>query len=110
MVVLDDITDLNSGSQFLADSIMSNKNSLWALRNRSTTHHILGSVHYLREEYHPFDQAIEKAYDAAEVVVFEMDLGGFSEGERNEMFRAKGHYQDGRTLAGDLPRDTYELT
>lgn len=88
---------------------MSNKNSLWALRTRSTTHHLLGSVHYLREEYHPFDQAIEKACDAAEVVVFEMDLGGFSEGERNEMFRATGHYQDGQTLAGNLPRDTYEL-
>ena len=38
-----------------------------------------------------------------------MDLGGFSEGERNEMFRAKGHYQDGQKLAGNLPRESYEL-
>jgi len=78
---------------------------LWELTHEGRTLYLLGSVHLLRPEVYPLDPAIYEAFDAAEVVAFELDF--------DEMMAAAplmiqlGTYQDGRTLRDVLPPDLY---
>jgi uncharacterized protein YbaP (TraB family) len=88
---------------------MSNKNSLWAIKTPSVTHHLLGSVHFLRKENHPFSAAIENAFEVADVVVFELDIEGLSAEEQRILGRERGTFHDGTRLPNILPRHIFKM-
>jgi len=51
---------------------------LWSVERGSTTVYLLGSIHVLKEDAYPLPPAIDRAFDDAEVVVFEVDLDDMS--------------------------------
>ncbi|MEJ2189178.1 MAG: TraB/GumN family protein [Acidobacteriota bacterium] len=51
---------------------------MWSVERGSTTVYLLGSIHVLKEDAYPLPQAIDRAFDDAEVVVFEVDLDDMS--------------------------------
>jgi hypothetical protein len=52
---------------------------LWSVERGSTTVYLLGSIHVLKEDAYPLPEAIDRSFDDAEVVVFEVDLDDMSE-------------------------------
>lgn len=78
---------------------------LWEVTGGAGTVYLLGSVHLLRPEVYPLDNAIYAAFDAADVVAFELDFAEMMASAPVMMER--GTYDDGRTLAGVLPAATY---
>jgi hypothetical protein len=69
----------------------------------------MGSVHLLREEHFPLNRALEDAFTSAEVVVVETDESKTSQEQMGEMLRAKGVYEDGQTLEGNVSRETFDM-
>lgn len=88
---------------------MGDKNTLWAVRRAGATHHLLGSVHSLKEEDYPLAPAIERAYDSARVVLVEADLDGIPEEELGRMFVNRGRYGEGDSLRANVSGETYAL-
>lgn len=78
---------------------------LWEVTDGRGTVYLLGSIHVLRPETYPLDDAIYEAFDASEVVAFELHLDSV-EAAAPEMI-ARGLYEDGRTLRDVLPGDVY---
>jgi uncharacterized protein len=77
---------------------------LWEITQGSGTVHLLGSVHLLRPEVYPLDSAIYEAFDAADVVVFELDFAEMAAAA--PMLIQRGMFDDGRTLRDVLPEAT----
>lgn len=73
---------------------------MWRVQKGETTVDLLGSIHAMRPEAYPLPPAIEAAFDAAEVVVFEVDLDEMN-GAAFKMLAA-GSFEGGRTLEQEL--------
>ncbi|MGD8440401.1 MAG: TraB/GumN family protein [Holophagae bacterium] len=67
---------------------------MWRVSGDAGTVHLLGSIHFMKDDAYPLDPAIERAYTAADTVVFETDLD--QAGQAGAEMLRKG------TLAGDL--------
>lgn len=78
---------------------------MWEVTNGSGTVYLLGSIHMLRPETYPLHDAIYEAFDAADVVAFEVHLDSLEAAA--PMMLQRGMYQDGRTLADVLPADVH---
>jgi uncharacterized protein len=76
---------------------------LWQVSHEAGTLYLLGSVHLLRPEVYPLHERIYEAFDASNVVAFELDF--------DEMMAAaplmieRGTFNDGRSLSDVLPVD-----
>lgn len=79
---------------------------LWEVTDGVNTIHLLGSIHLLRPEVYPLDPAVYEAFDAAEVVVFEVDPEQLAQGSQRMVER--GMLVDGRTLTDLVPPDLAE--
>ncbi len=79
---------------------------LWEVSRDGASIYLLGSVHVLRPESYPLNEALYEAFDAAEVVAFEVDLGAAMEAAT--MMMARGMFQGGETLRTALPPDVYD--
>ncbi|MEM8616515.1 MAG: TraB/GumN family protein [Pseudomonadota bacterium] len=78
--------------------------AMWRLADEDTTIHILGTVHLLRPELEWRSEAYEAAFEAADTIVFEVDMK--SEAAQQKImtdFMARGMFQDGQTLRGVIP-------
>jgi uncharacterized protein YbaP (TraB family) len=73
---------------------------MWKVEQGGTTVHLLGSIHALKAEAYPLPAAIEKAFEASEVVVFEVDLDEMT-GAALEMLAA-GSLEAGQNLEATL--------
>ena len=47
---------------------------LWELEGRTNRIHLLGSIHFLRASDYPLPDKITQVFNAADIVVFELDL------------------------------------
>jgi uncharacterized protein len=88
--------DVNSGDRVLP---------LWELTYEGRTLYLLGSVHLLRPEVYPLDEAIYAAFDEAAVVAFELDFDEMMAAA--PMMIQRGTFDDGRTLRQVLPAEVY---
>ncbi len=79
---------------------------LWTVTDGDRILYLLGSVHMLRPEVFPLDEALTEAFHDAEVVAFELDLDVLQAGAMAMLQR--GTFQDERTLRGKLDEATYE--
>ena len=74
---------------------------LWEVTHQGSTVYLMGSIHLLRPEVYPLDDALYEAFDRAEVVAFELDMGELAAAA--PLMMARGSFQDGRTLADVAP-------
>ena len=79
---------------------------LWEVTHEDATVYLMGSVHMLRPDVYPLPDPMEEAFDAADQVVFELDFTDL-DAAGPEML-ARGSYDDGRTLADEIPEDLYD--
>lgn len=78
---------------------------LWEVTDGAGTVYLLGSIHMLRPETYPLDDAIYEAFDESALVAFEVHMDSIQAAAPQML--ARGVYQDGRTLAEVLPPDLY---
>lgn len=82
---------------------------LWQVQSPKNTVYILGSIHLLKQSDYPLAQQINAAYEDAEKLVFEVDLGKLESGEAQSLVLDKATAQDGKTLQDRLTPETYQL-
>ncbi len=85
------------------------KMSLWRLAEGGSTVYLLGSMHAMKEDMYPLPGSIMAAFDDAEVVVFEADLGRLTTDEISAIIREKGTYTPPASISGDLSDETSSL-
>lgn len=78
---------------------------LWQVTDGERSLYILGSIHMLRPETYPLDDAIYAAFDASDVIAYEIDLSQMAAAA--PLMLARGFYQDGRRLQDVLPGEVY---
>lgn len=81
---------------------------LWEITDNGGAAYLLGSVHLLRPEVYPLDDAIYEAFDRSRVVAFELDFDELMAAA--PMMMQRGMYQDGTTLRDVVPEELYEET
>lgn len=80
---------------------------LWEARSAQGTIYLLGSIHLLTPDAYPLAPAIEQAYAASDVAVFELDLGEVQAGAMALM--QAGLYADGSALCDHVAPATCAL-
>lgn len=78
---------------------------LWEVSQEEATVYLMGSVHMLRPEIYPLPDPLVEAFERADRVVFELDFAELDAAGPEMLTR--GSYDDGRTLADDLPEDLH---
>lgn len=87
----------------------SNKAFLWQINSPRNRVYILGSIHLLKKSDYPLAQQINAAYEDAEKLVFEVDLGKLESSEAQSIVLEKATAKDGKTLKDRLTPETYQL-
>jgi uncharacterized protein YbaP (TraB family) len=82
---------------------------LWKVSEGDKSIFLLGSIHYLRKENYPLNQAILDAFDASERLVLEIDLQNTPAGAAQRLTLDKAIYRDGSNLAQNVSQETYQL-
>lgn len=81
------------------------KTFMWRAERDGTTVYLLGSVHALKEDAYPLPTVIDAAFEASEVVVFEIDLDEMSAVAVKMM--VAGSLEEGQTLEQVVGPDTW---
>jgi uncharacterized protein YbaP (TraB family) len=82
---------------------------LWKVSEGDKSIFLLGSIHYLRKENYPLNQAILDAFDVSERLVLEIDLQNTPAGAAQRLTLEKAIYRDGSNLAQNVGQETYQL-
>lgn len=85
------------------------KSFLWKVESDSNVLYLAGSVHALSADVYPLNPAFERAFQAADLLVEEIDL---SQGDLMAIaptLLARGMYQDGRTFESAVSPETAAL-
>ncbi|WP_299490122.1 TraB/GumN family protein [Acaryochloris sp. IP29b_bin.137] len=85
------------------------KTFLWQIKSSKNTVYLLGSIHLLKKSDYPLAQQINDAYEDAEKLVFEVDLGELESSKTQSIVLEKATAQDGKTLKDRLTPETYQL-
>jgi uncharacterized protein len=85
------------------------KSCLWSLQTGSTTLYLLGSIHLLKPEAYPLAPAIEQAYQASRLLVFETDLAAFHDAAIQTRIMDLGKYPQGQNLFQNIALSTRRL-
>ena len=83
---------------------------VWRIQSQTNVVYLMGSIHYLKSQNYPLDQAIESAFKDAKTVVFEMDLDSTKGDEAQHLLVSKAAYPDKTTLQQHVSENTYQLT
>jgi uncharacterized protein YbaP (TraB family) len=81
------------------------KSFLWRATKGDRTVHLLGSIHFLKEESYPLAPEIEEAYRRSGAVRFETDIDAL--GTAALELLAAGSLEDGRKLDQVIPNELY---
>jgi uncharacterized protein YbaP (TraB family) len=82
------------------------KTCLWAVGSGGRQVFLLGSIHFLRQDDYPLPAAMEQAYVASRVVVFETDIAQMTEPSVQARMLELGMYPPGRRLFDVIGTDT----
>jgi uncharacterized protein YbaP (TraB family) len=94
-------------AQFSADA--GSNSFLWEVRNGGQKIHLLGSIHFLRQEDYPLKGAVNTVFRDATAVAFEVNLDRAETPNTQQMILSKASYNDGTTLKQHLSQSTYAL-
>lgn len=81
--------------------------SVWKAKKGESVIYIGGTCHLLRESDYPLPPEFEKAYQAAQVVVFETDIARLNDPATQQKLLAKALYADGSTVERHLSPKVY---
>ena len=81
------------------------KSFLWKASRGSTEVYLVGSIHALKEDAYPLPPAVDRAFEEAEVLVFEIDLGEMTEAAVKMM--SAGSLEPGTTLEQVVGEQTW---
>ena len=82
------------------------KTSVWQLTDGKNTVYIGGTVHLLSEKDHPLPAAYERAYKAADTLVFETDMAAMQTPAYQAQLMGALTNKDGRSLQSQLSPET----
>lgn len=102
---------LYTGSIFfpsLGTSAAADKRPLWKIQSKKNVVYLMGSIHYLKPQNYPLDQAMEDAFKNSKKLVLEINLES-ADKEQQQLMLMKGLYTDGRTLKEGVSAETYVL-
>jgi uncharacterized protein YbaP (TraB family) len=85
------------------------KSFLWKVESGSGVLYLAGSVHALRADVYPLNPAFERAFQASDMLVEEIDLTQADLLTLGPVLLAKGMYQDGRTFDKAVSNETLAL-
>jgi uncharacterized protein len=85
------------------------KNFLWKVQHGSGVLYLAGSVHALSADVYPLNDAYQRAFDASDTLVEELDLNQAGMLTAAPMLLTKGMYTDGRTFDKVVSADTVAL-
>jgi uncharacterized protein YbaP (TraB family) len=85
------------------------KNCLWRIKSKTNTVYVLGSIHLLKKENYPLNEAIEKAFDDSKKLVLEVNLASVNPEDVQKLVLTKGMLGDDKTLKESIGKETYEL-
>ncbi len=74
------------------EPIIESKATLWKVKGDHNTMYLLGSVHVLSKQAYPLKPALERAFDDANQVVFEIDLTRFTPKASGKEFKRTALY------------------
>lgn len=83
------------------------QSSVWKARKGDSVIYLGGTCHLLRESDYPLPAEFEKAYQAAQVVVFETDIARLNDPATQQKLLAKALYADGSTIDRHLSPKVY---
>ena len=85
------------------------KATLWKVQGDHNSVYLLGSIHVLSKQAYPLKPVLERAFDDASQVVFEIDLTRFTQKSFKEEFSRTAFYPPGQSLSKKLTPRTIEL-
>ena len=85
------------------------KSFLWKVESGSKVLYLAGSVHALRADVYPLNPAFERAFQASDTLVEEIDLAQADLLTLGPVMLSKGMYQDGRTFEAVVSKETLAL-
>ena len=85
------------------------KSFLWKVESGSKVLYLAGSVHALTADVYPLNPAFERAFEASDLLVEEIDLSEGDLAAVAPLILTKGMYQDGRTFEGVVSKETAAL-
>jgi uncharacterized protein YbaP (TraB family) len=87
------------------------QSSVWKVEGKNSTLYIGGTIHVLRDIDYPLPLEYEKAFDAADELVFETDIDAMENPDIANKMLEKLTFSDDRTLKSVLSEEAYnELT
>jgi len=81
--------------------------SLWVISQGEEQVYLGGTIHLLRNSDYPLPAPFEEAYDRADELYFETDLGTINSPAFQQQVMAQLTYQDGRSLSTVLNEEAY---
>ncbi len=83
---------------------------LWKVRSSKATAYLLGSVHAARSSLYPLDERIEKAFDASDTLVVEVNTAEASTAALVIAMTAKATYPKDDSLDKHVSKEVLDLT
>ncbi|MCK5001529.1 MAG: TraB/GumN family protein [Gammaproteobacteria bacterium] len=81
----------------------------WRVDSKLATVYLLGSIHFADESFYPLREEIERAFDASENLVVEIDSNEKGAMERfQNLMQSEGSYSGDETLKNNLSEKTYQ--
>jgi len=84
------------------------ESSVWKAHKEGSVIYLGGTFHLLRDVDYPLPPEFARAYQAADIVVFETDIGRMLDQATRQQLLTKARYADGSTLAKHLSPLTYK--
>jgi uncharacterized protein YbaP (TraB family) len=81
---------------------------LWKVSDADNAVYLLGSFHLLRDDDYPLPGEVDRAFDDAEGLLFEVDPAELTAPETQDKIQAYMVYDDGETLSTVLPKPTFD--
>ncbi|WP_416306050.1 TraB/GumN family protein [Neptunicella sp. SCSIO 80796] len=81
---------------------------VWQITNGNNKLYIGGTMHMLTQQDFPLPTAFDQAYEQAEILVFETDIGKLQSSEFQQLSMQLLTYQDGTTLRDILKPETLQ--
>lgn len=85
------------------------ESSVWKIQKNNSVMYLGGTFHLLRPSDFPLPPEFEKAYKAADLLVFETDPAKFNDAAAQQKLISQAMYDDGSTIDKHLSAKTYKL-
>jgi uncharacterized protein YbaP (TraB family) len=85
------------------------KSFLWKVQSKKGAIHILGSIHYLKQENYPLKKSIQDVFRNCRTLVLEIDPYNATPERAQQVMLEKARYRDGTHLQQHISPETHEL-